>query len=165
MGATTARKRFALDTNLIFDLAEEKNFALTFVEVFLQRGYELFLPPTAAQELAHAVIHNPEKREIAKKGLRNLRKWDIQEFDLVAVDHGITEQFSLLIRTRNLLPVAEVNDGLILAETSLARIPVLVTSDKHLLNIPEESLASSFKLRDLAVVAVCHPKDLLRAIQ
>lgn len=54
MGGTGLRKRFALDTNLIFDLAEQKDFAFTFIEVFQEKGYDLLLPPTAAQELAFA---------------------------------------------------------------------------------------------------------------
>jgi predicted nucleic acid-binding protein len=164
MGGMGLRKRFALDTNLIFDLAEEKNFAFTFIEVFQEKGYELLLPPTAAQELAFAFARKPEQREIAAKGLSSLLRWGIKEFDLVSVGHGITEEFSLLLRAKDLIPPSEANDGYILAETALADIPVLVTSDKHLLNIPEEALTSVFESRDLFRVSICHPRNLLKAV-
>jgi len=35
----------ALDTNLLFDLAADKDFAHTFREVYQERGYSLVVPP------------------------------------------------------------------------------------------------------------------------
>jgi predicted nucleic acid-binding protein len=158
------RKRFALDTNLIYDLAEGKDFAHTFIEVFKEKGYELLLPPTAVQELAFAVQHEAGKKKLARRGLTCLREWGIREFDLVAVGHGITETFSLFLQARGLLPSGENNDGLILAETSLAAIDVLVTSDRHLLDIDPEKLKAACKEKDLSNVSVFHPKKLLKAM-
>jgi predicted nucleic acid-binding protein len=158
------RKRLALDTNVIYDLAAERDFAFTFLEVFKERGYELLLPPTAVQELAFAYQRRTEGWKLAEKGLTCVRNWGIRDFDLVAVGHGITEQFSLLLRTKGLLPAGECNDGYILAETALAEIPLLVTSDAHLLNIPEEALTRLFEAQDLASVAIAHPKRLLAAV-
>ena len=51
MAVPTPRKQLSLDANLVFDLAEERDFAHEFREVFLGRGYRLFLPPTALIEL------------------------------------------------------------------------------------------------------------------
>jgi len=62
-------------------------------------------------------------------------------------------------------PDDEVNDGLILAETSLAGIPLLVTSDKHLLDVDEDALRLAFNEADLAPVHPVHPKSLLRALR
>src|SRR2546427_4952646 len=60
--------------------------------------------------------------------------------------------YTTLFRSRRLqhqglIPVDEFNDGLILAETSLAEIPLLVTSDKHLLEIDEDRLLLAFRDR------------------
>ena len=79
--------------------------------------------------------------------------------------HGITEQFAQLLFLKKMLPDDELNDGLILAETALAHIPVLVTSDRHLLDIEASELKVIFDERDLFPVTVFHPKRLLRAIQ
>jgi hypothetical protein len=48
MAATGPRKQLALDTNLVLDLAEGADFAHEFKELFLEKGYALRLPPTAA---------------------------------------------------------------------------------------------------------------------
>ncbi len=64
-----------------------------------------------------------------------------------------------------LIPEAEFNDGLILAETSILEIPLLVTSDKHLLDIDADALRLAFHDADLAPVHPAHPKGLLRALR
>ena len=63
-----------------------------------------------------------------------------------------------------LLPEGEFNDGLILAETALAGIPVLVTSDADLLDIEEIPLRVQFEESDLPPVQICHPKLLLKVM-
>ena len=63
-----------------------------------------------------------------------------------------------------MLPEGEFHDGLILAETALAGIPVLVTSDGDLLDIEETELRVQFEVADLAPVQICHPKLLLKAM-
>lgn len=77
----------------------------------------------------------------------------------------IAERFSESLRDKGLLPFEEVNDGVILAETSLAGISILVTRDRHLLDIDETSLAIAFNDADLASVNPAHPKRLLRSAQ
>jgi len=46
------KKQLSLDTNLLFDLAGENDFAHDFREVFQNKGYALVLPPTAVHELS-----------------------------------------------------------------------------------------------------------------
>ena len=158
------RKPLAADSNLLFDLAEKKDFALTFLEVAKERGCTLNLPPTVVQELTFAAFHKSgEKQKFALAALQNLRGWGIVPFDLVAVGHGITEQFARRLHELKLLPETELNDGLILAETGLAGIPLLVSSDKHLLDIEADELARVCRERHLAEVSVVHPKKLLQA--
>jgi len=53
MAAPAQRKQFALDSNVLFDLAEGKDFAHTFKEIAEERGYALRIPPTVVQELSH----------------------------------------------------------------------------------------------------------------
>ena len=48
---------------------------------------------------------------------------------------------------------------------SLAEIPLLVTSDKHLLNIDEDALLLAFNEADLSPVHPVHPKRLLRVLR
>ena len=160
------KKLLAADSNLLFDLAEKRDFALTFLEVAKEKGFAFQLPPTVVQELTFAAFQKRgEEKRLALAALQNLRAWGIVPFDLAAVGHGITEQFARRLHELELLPEAELNDGLILAETGLAEIPVLVSSDKHLLDIEADELARVFRERHIAEVSVVHPKKLLKALE
>ena len=63
--------------------------------------------------------------------------------------HGITEEFARRLIHRRLLPDGEFNDGVILAETALAGIPMLVTGDHHLLDIEAAALHVCLREADL----------------
>lgn len=165
--APTPRKQLSLDANLVFDLAEERDFAHDFLEVFQARGYRLFVPPTARHEL-HTIYTDGEavaQRELARTGLVNLRRWGIQPLDLDSTAEAIARQFAQDLLHRGLVPEEEFNDALILAESSSAGIPILVTSDKHLLDIDEDALLLAFTDADLPPVRPVHPKRLLRALR
>jgi len=165
MGAPGQKKLLALDTNLLFDLAAEHDFAHTFREVYQERGYALVVPPTAIQELAYCALEKQcAETPRAFKALQQLRSWNLSPFDLKSVGHGITEQFAGQLLRVGLLPEGEFNDGLILAETALANIPVLVTSDADLLDIEASRLAIQFEAADLPPVQICHLKLLLKAM-
>jgi predicted nucleic acid-binding protein len=142
MATPGARKRFALDSNILIDLAGEADYAHTFREEFQQRGYSLWLPPTVAHELLHASeTKSDPDAAVARAALARTLDWQIFPIGLSSLDVGIADIFARNLRHSGLLPHDEHNDGLILAETSLAAIPILVTSDHHLLDItgPGES--------------------------
>jgi len=166
MAALGQRKQFALDTNLLYDLASEEDFAHTLREIFQERGYQLLIPPTVIQEITFASCKKTgEGRELALKSLCSMRSWGLEPFDLIAVGHGITERFAQELIHKGILPDSELNDGLILAETALAGIPLLVTSDSHLLALDSGVLAGCFADSDLRQVSIAHPKPLLRAMK
>jgi hypothetical protein len=66
---------------------------------------------------------------------------------------------------KRLLASEEVHDGMILAETSAAGIPVLVSADNHLLGIDELALHLACNEADLDRVVVMHPRNMLRALR
>jgi hypothetical protein len=61
--AANQKKRLALDTNLLLDLARKSDFAYDFRAVFQAANYSLLAGPTVFRELGFAVIygHEPEK--------------------------------------------------------------------------------------------------------
>jgi len=73
--------------------------------------------------------------------------------------------FATRLTDSSLIPENEQNDGKILAQSSLAGIPLLVASDKHLLDIDEDALLLAFNDVDLVSVHPAHPKRLLRALR
>ena len=165
MAAPAQKKLLALDTNLLFDLAAEKDFAHAFREVYQERGHSLVVPPMVIQELTYyALVKQCAETPLALKALQQMRAWGLTPFDLKSVGHGITDQFSEKLMRLGLLPEGEFNDGLILAETALAGIPALATSDADLLDIEEIPLRVQFEAADLLPVQICHPKLLLKAM-
>jgi hypothetical protein len=163
--AGQTQRRFALDSNILFDLAAEQDFAHTFREEFQARRSTLLVPPTVVQEITLKFRSGDSReRELAFKALSCMRQWKIVPYDLKSVGHGITEQFANDLIDRGLLPGTEFNDGLILAETALCFIPVLVTSDHHLLDIDAVELLTVLDARHLSPVHAAHPKKLLGAL-
>jgi len=161
------KKQLSLDTNLVFDLAGNKDFAHDFREIFQGKGYALVLPPTAVHELHVIFTHGDSAAErlLARTALTHLKQWGIRPFDLGSAAEVICGQFVRGLLRQRLLPEDEFNDGLILAETSLAEIPLLVTSDRHLLNLDENTLLLAFNEADLSPVHPVHPKRLLRVLR
>jgi predicted nucleic acid-binding protein len=166
MAESTLRKRLALDTNLVLDLAEGAEFAHAFRELFQERGYVLYVSPTVVTELNENRVHQSSafKRKLSLTALLNLRSWGLRPFELAPLQTAIAERFASKLLEKRLLPEEELSDAMILAETSLAQIPLLVTSDKHLRDIDEDALLLAFNEADLFPARPAHPKRLLRAL-
>src|SRR5438094_251348 len=122
--------QLALDTNVLMALGRGSDSAHQFREVFLEHDYRLQVSPTALRELGwlEKFGHQVERTEAAT-ALDSLKDWQLQTFGLNEAQRNRAGEFSGLLRSRGLLPVAERNDGRILGEASIGRIPVLVTHD------------------------------------
>lgn len=166
MAEQAIKRQLALDSNILFDLANGRDFAHTFREVFQSRGYSLKVSPTVIQELSfQAFVKNNADSPIALKALSEMRNWGIIPFDLAPTGHAITEHFSDVLIKKGFLPEGEKHDGFILAEASLAYIPVVATRDDHLLGIDITALRAQFENLDLFPVSPAHPATLLRAFK
>lgn len=154
------RPRFALDTNVLIDLGEGLPFAQRFLATFRNSG--LAVPPTVVQELVFIASSDHPAKKHALTALVNVRRWNILPFDLIAVGHGITEVNARKLMDSGVLPEGEFNDGQIVVETSLAGVPTLITSDKHLLLINPAHLTQKLNEFHLAPVSIYHPRDFLR---
>ena len=163
------KKCLALDANLPLDLAAGFDFAHDFREDFQCRGYHLLLAPTAAEEiwLIHRTPSHPH-HATAGKALKNLTRWGIDLLELKShlqpVAKTIGRGFAQRLILAGFLPPTEINDGIVLAETALAEIPVLVTRDAHLLNIEDVNLLVCLQAADLAPVKPVHPRLLWQAL-
>jgi hypothetical protein len=166
MAGSGQKKRLALDTNVLFDLAKGLDFAHDLRTVFQSANYSLLAGPTVFRELGFASLYgNEPEKKLAFKALANAAKWGILAFDLTRLDQTIAERFAERVLGIGLLPEEEFNDAMILAETALANIPLMVTSDKHLLDVDEDELALAFSEGDLPAAHPVHPKALLRAMR
>ena len=81
--AASPKKSLALDTNLLLDLAGEKDFAHEFKEEFSRRGYTLHVPPTVVAELEFfASQKDSPQHELANVALEKMNGWECQPFTL-----------------------------------------------------------------------------------
>jgi hypothetical protein len=147
-------------------LPGDKDFAHEFKEEFSSRSYSLLVPPTVVAEPAFfASLKDAPQQEIACVALEKMSVWKCQPFTLSSTQLTVAIRFAARLMESSLIPETEQNDGKILAQTSLAEIPLLVTSDKHLLNIDEDALLLAFNEADLSPVHPVHPKRLLRVLR
>lgn len=161
----SSQKKLSLDTNVLFDLAEEKDFAHDFRETYQRKSYALVICPTVVAELFFLHGHgDDEEQRLASLALDRIVSWDIQVFPLAGVQLDIARRFAATIIARGLLPDAEINDARILAETAVAGIPLVVSSDHHLLDIEPDALREACTEADLLPVFPVSPRRLLRAI-
>jgi predicted nucleic acid-binding protein len=164
--AGNRKKRLALDTNLLLDLARGFDFAHDFHGVFRGANYSLLAGPTVFKELGFALLYGLEpEKTLATTAIANAEKWGVLAFNLTRLDQTIAERFAQKLLERRLLPQEECNDALILAETAVENIPLLVTSDRHLLDMDEDGLVLAFSEADLPATHPVHPKALLKAMR
>ncbi len=165
--AANLRKRLALDTNVLMDLSRGSDWAHDFLEAFRRLGYELLVPPTVVAELTWLALGDQlEDAANASRALKQLdRPWRLLPFELPSVHEAVAARFANRLIEQGLLPEDETCDGIILAEASLRNVPLLASSDNHLLGIEEFALKLAFAEADLEPVAVASPRRLLKALR
>lgn len=165
--AANLKKRAALDTNVLMDLARGLDFAQEFRETFQGLGYELWVPPTVGVELdILSQAGDRHERQAARLALRSaVMEWRCRPFALNPVQDAVADRFAVRLIERGLLPETELNDALVMAESSIFGLPLLVSSDNHLLSIDDIDLKIAFDDSDLEVVTVASPRRLLKALR
>jgi predicted nucleic acid-binding protein len=159
-------KRLALDTNVLLDLAAGHEFALRFKREFQAREIALYCPPGVAAELDHLSVHGTAaQRERSGIALDRLIEWGITPIVLTDVQKRSRKNFMSFVEDRKILPEGEVNDARILADTAIAEIPMLVTSDAGILEADQVALSLAFEDASLRVVHPVHPAKLTRALR
>ena len=156
-------KRLSLDTNVLLDLAAGHRFAVDFKEEFQRRKYALQVVPGVMAELsALALKGSDEQRNRASAALDNLLGLGITPIILTEVEKTYRKNFMSIVEERRILPAKEVNDARILADTGIAQIPLLVTSDGGILDADPFALSLAFEDAGLCVVRPAHPAKLAR---
>lgn len=159
-------KRLSLDTNVLLDLAAGYQSAVAFKEEFQRLKYELRVVPGVLAELhALALKGNDEQRDRASIALDSLLGWGITPITLPPVEETYRKNFMSIVEERGILPAKEVNDARILAETGIAQVPMLVTSDGGILDADQFALSRAFKDAGLSVVSPAHPAGLAKAVK
>lgn len=151
--------RISLDSNVLIDFADGEERVVDAIETIRKRvsGSVFVVPPTVITELAYAIEMGQPTAALAEHSLRSIKTWGFLPFDLIPVGHGIVENTARKVLQGNLLPSAEFNDASILAESSLLSCAMLLTSDKHLLDINYSALTLLFRKCDLEAPVIISP--------
>ncbi len=158
-------KKLSLDTNVLFDLAQERDYAHDFRETFQRRGYTLLIAPTVVAELYFFLEHGSSAEEkLASTSIRNIVEWDIQTIPLSLAQSAKARLIAKRLSASGMLPPEEFNDALILTESAVAEIPILVSSDNHLLDLDPEKLRAICLDAAVLPISTAHPRRLLRAL-
>jgi hypothetical protein len=75
---------------------------------------------------------------------------------------ALVEEVARVVRSSQLLPAAEINDSLILAETALLECGLLLTSDQHLRAVDHQRLALVLNPFELVPPVIASPRDIVR---
>ena len=155
-------RRCALDVNILLDLAVERRFASDFLGVVREKHSPLYVSPTVFIELEFLARNGgAEQKKAANTSIMSFHKWGVTVFDIEPLKHGYTKEFAERLIRKGYLGENEYNDGLILGEAGCFGIPVLVTSDRHLLDIPQPSLIVELQASDFFPTVVASPQKIL----
>jgi hypothetical protein len=156
----------ALDSNVLYDLAAQEEFALAGLEVLKEQGIGLFIPLTVFIELEFEIRHgqSPQKAARATRAMENIPAWKMKVMRLDPHKMGIAHEFSKAIRNAQLLPYEECNDGDILGEATQHPVEFLLTSDKHLLKIDRDQLQALYRSKHLPKVEIVSPWRFFTAL-
>lgn len=143
-------------------LADEAVLEWGALETLKQRacGVPIMVPPTVIQELVAGteLFGTQHQRDLALLSLKSMREWGLSPVNLIPAGHGIVGEISKKLRAKGLIPEAEVNDSLILAEAGLLGADFLITSDAHLLGIDQTRLRAELDACDVSKVLPIHPR-------
>jgi predicted nucleic acid-binding protein len=152
----------AVDTNFLIDLAAGDEVALDCLSTLRRKlpTAPILVLPTVIQELVYIASRSDIRRPkiLASKALQSILKpWGFRPVNCVPVGHGIVEETARKIRAAGLLPEEEINDSFIIAESALAHVTLLISSDSHLKNIDHRKLKAILDRCDLTDTVITSP--------
>jgi len=156
----------AVDTNVLLDVAGAVEDVTDAVLVIQRRLFrpQFLMTPTVREELAEEALNsdNFHDRERAQRAFRFARAWSFQPIDLVEAQLDRARHIGRALRRSGLLPMEEVNDGLIVSESAIIGCSLLLTSDGHMRGMDFERLTLGLQPFGLAAPIVATPREIVR---
>jgi rRNA-processing protein FCF1 len=157
----------AVDTNVLIDLAEDDEIVIDCFSTIRRKfaNAPIIVPPTVIGELADIATdgNTKEEKESAFKALRSIRgKWGFHPMNCVPVGHGIIEETARKIRAAGLIPDEEIHDSFVIAESALANVTLLLSSDGHMRDIDQSALGELLERCDVGKLIIFSPAKIVR---
>ena len=166
MASVPASPLVAVDTNVVMDLGAGCDAVLDALATIRQRlrFARVVIPPTPQQELLHIArwADTAKERNLALAGIQAARHWRIVPVNLMPVGHGIVARIAERLRERNLLPVEEINNSLLVAEAALLEARLLLSSDDHLRGMDFTRLSVELQNFDVIAPVIATPAEVAR---
>ena len=151
----------AVDTNILFDLAQEVELVIDCLETIAKRipSSSIIVLPTVIVELRkRAKSGDPKEQAMAAEALSKiLNPWGFVPVNFISVGHGIVEQIGRKIRARGLIPEEEIHDSFVVAEAALYGATMLVSSDSHIKDIDQQILKIELDASDVHCPLIASP--------
>jgi hypothetical protein len=130
-------------------------------------GIRLCITPIVVTELQLLSRSSSEPiSALARKALGQLRsEWKIEPLGLDKLDRDIAKEFANVLIAKELIPLTELNDAIVLAEAAVAGVPFVISSDHHLVSIEPSDLAAIHISKRLPLVYVLHPAQARRSLE
>jgi hypothetical protein len=124
----------------------------------------LLVPQTVSEELGWLADHAEEmtEREAARTFLRRHRAWGFELIRTTPLGNPYIETIAERLLHAALLPSAESNDALILAESAALGCFILLTSDEHLRVMDFQRLSFELAAFDLTPPVIATPREIVR---
>jgi predicted nucleic acid-binding protein len=156
----------AVDTNVLIDLALPRDVvhdAIALMRRRLAGGCVFVILPAVLEELRHIQESDPGPTDaLARRALESLfLDRAFQPVDFTSVGYDIIDCASGRILDARLLPPAERHDAEIVAQSALANCDLLLTSDRHLLDIPADRLRLLLSAQDVGCPIIISPQKVM----
>lgn len=131
----------AVDTNVLIDLADENETAVDCLSTIRRKFPKapIIVTPTVLVELTDIATDGDSESE-KQSALNALRK----------------------IRATGLIPDEEVHDSFIIAESALANVTLLLSSDGHMKDINQSALGELLEHCDLGKLIIFSPAKIVK---
>jgi predicted nucleic acid-binding protein len=154
------------DTNVGMDLAQGNEWVLDAISTIRRRlpACSLLVPPTVLEELAWLSVGAEEihERQAACEFLRKHRAWGFQLVHTVPLGDAYVAKIAERLLQAALLPLAEVNDAHIVAESAVLGSSVLLSSDGHMRAIDFQRLSFELAPFDVAAPVIATRREIVR---
>lgn len=157
----------AVDTNVLIDLAEGDEILVDCFSTIRRKfpNAPIIIPPTVIVELADIASdwETKSEKESALIALQSIRsKWGFHPMNCVPVGHGIVEEVARKIRAAGLIPDEEIHDSFVIAESALANVTLLLSSDGHMKNINQTGLRKVLEGCDVGNLILFSPAKIVK---